>query len=89
MPGARIRHECLALAGAAVAGGALGGTFGAQGVVPMTVPDHPPYEEIEQRLTALLPIAIPAVTVSGMADGSFPATDHQPLRPPPHSRRSS
>ena len=52
------------------------------------VPDHPPYEEIEQRLTALLPIAIPAVTVGGMADGNFPATDHQPLRPP-HSRRSS
>ena len=39
MPGARIRHECLALSGAAVAGGALGGTFGALGVVPMTLPD--------------------------------------------------
>ena len=160
MPGARIHQECLALAGAAVAGGALGGTFGALGGVPVTLPDflmigapeagttalpasprtggriakviwtrnspawtfdeatlhpatvaldnpdcvdavlhscrhrlgfapgHPPYEEIEQRLTALLPIAIPAVTVGGMADGNFPATDHQPLRPP-HSRRSS
>jgi hypothetical protein len=50
-------------------------------------PDHPPYEEIEQRLAALP--AIPAVTPGGMADGNFPATDHQPLQPPPHSRRSS
>lgn len=89
MPGARIRHECLALSGAAVAGGALGGTFGALGVVPMTVPDHPPYEEIGQRLAALPAIAIPAVTLGGMADGNFPATNHQPLQPPPHSRRSS
>jgi hypothetical protein len=52
-------------------------------------PDHPPYEEIEQRLAALPAIAIPAVTLGGMADGNFPATDHQPLQPPPHSRRSS
>jgi hypothetical protein len=52
-------------------------------------PDHPPYEEIEQKLAALPAIAIPAVTAGGMADGNFPATDHQPLRPPPHSRRSS
>jgi hypothetical protein len=52
-------------------------------------PGHPPYEEIEQRLAALPTIAIPAVTSGGMADGNFPATDHQPLQPPPHSRRSS
>ena len=52
-------------------------------------PDHPPYEEIEQRLAALPAIAVPAVTLGGMADGNFPATDHQPLQPPPHSRRSS
>ena len=160
MPGARLRQECLALPGAAVAGAALGGTFGALGGVPVTLPDflmigapkagttalpasprtgriakviwtrnspawtfdeatlhratvaldnpdyvdvvlnscrhrlgftpdHPPYEEIEQRLAALPAIAIPAVTLGGMADGNFPATDHQPLQLPPHSRRSS
>ena len=52
-------------------------------------PDHPPYEEIEQRLAAPPAIAIPAVTLGGMADGNVPATDHQPLQPPPHSRRTS
>jgi hypothetical protein len=52
-------------------------------------PDYLPYEEIEQRLAALPAIAIPAVTPGGMADDNFPATDHQPLRPPPDSRRSS
>ena len=52
-------------------------------------PDHPPYEEIEQRLAALPAIAVPAVTPGGMADGNCPATDHQLLQPPPHSRRSS
>lgn len=160
MSGARIRQGCQALPGAAVAGGALGGTFGALGGVPVTLPDflmigapkagtaalsasprtgrtakviwmrnssawtfdeatlhratvildnpdcvdvvlhscrrrlgfapgHPPCEEIEQRLAALPAIAIPAVTPGGMADGNLPASDHQPLRPPPHSRRSS
>ncbi len=39
MPAARIGQECLALSGAAQAGGALGGTFGAPGGVPMTLPD--------------------------------------------------
>lgn len=39
MPGARTRQECLALSGAAVAGGALGGTSRALGGIPMTVPD--------------------------------------------------
>ena len=121
MPGARIRHECLALSGAAVTGERIAKVIwtrnpsawtsgeatlqratvaldnpGYAGVVlhscrhrPGFGPDHPPYEETEQRLAALPPIAIPAVTVSGMADGNFPATDHQPLQPPPHSRRSS
>jgi hypothetical protein len=51
-------------------------------------PGHPPYEEIEQRLAALPAIAIPAAP-GRMADGNFPVTDHQPLWPPPHSRRSS
>jgi hypothetical protein len=35
-------------------------------------PDHPPYEEIEQRLAAVPAIAIPAVTPGGMANGNFP-----------------
>ena len=52
-------------------------------------PDHPPQEEIEQRLAALPAIAVPAVIPGGMADASFPATDHQPIQPPPDSRRSS
>ena len=38
-------------------------------------PSHPPYEEIEQRLAALPPISVPAVTLDGMADGNFPVTD--------------
>jgi hypothetical protein len=42
------------------------------------------------RGLAVLPaIAIPAVTPGGMADGNFPAIDHQPLQPPPDSGRSS
>lgn len=52
-------------------------------------PDHPPYQEIEQRLAALPAIAVPAVTPGGMADANFPAADQQPVQPPPHSRRSS
>ena len=39
MPGARVHQNCLALSGAAVAGGALGGTSGALGGVPVTLPD--------------------------------------------------
>jgi hypothetical protein len=72
------------------------GNPGYPGVVPRScrhrpgfAPDNPPYEEIGQRLAALPAIAIPAVTLGGMADGNLPATDHQPLQPPPHSRRSS
>ena len=38
-------------------------------------PGHAPYEKIEQRLAALPPIPVPAVTLDGMADGNFPATD--------------
>ena len=52
-------------------------------------PDHPPYEEIEQRLAVLPAIAVPAVIPGGMADANFPAADQQPVQPPPDSRRSS
>jgi hypothetical protein len=52
-------------------------------------PGHPPYEEIEQRLAVLPAIAVPAVIPGGMADANFPATDQQPVQPPPDSRRSS
>jgi pimeloyl-ACP methyl ester carboxylesterase len=38
-------------------------------------PGHPRYEEMEQRLAALPAIPVPAVTLDGMADGNFPATD--------------
>jgi pimeloyl-ACP methyl ester carboxylesterase len=38
-------------------------------------PDHSPYHEIEDRLAALPPITVPAVTLDGLADGNFPATD--------------
>ena len=53
MPGARIRHECLALSGAAVAGGALGGTFGALGGVPVTLLDFLMIGAPEAGTTAL------------------------------------
>ena len=161
MSGARTRQECLALSGAAQASAAFGGTSGALGGTPVTLPDflmigapkagttalpasprtggriakvtwtrnspawmfdeaalhratvapgnpgcidvelhscryrlgfapdHPPYEEIEQRLAVLPAIAVPAVIPGGMADASFPAADQQPVQPPPDSRRSS
>jgi hypothetical protein len=38
-PGARIRQECLALSGAAQASAAFGGTSGALGGIPVTLPD--------------------------------------------------
>jgi pimeloyl-ACP methyl ester carboxylesterase len=38
-------------------------------------PSLPTYEDTESRLTALPAIAVPAVTLDGMADGNFPATD--------------
>jgi pimeloyl-ACP methyl ester carboxylesterase len=38
-------------------------------------PSHPPYDRFEAQLAAQPPIAVPAVTLDGMADGNFPATD--------------
>jgi pimeloyl-ACP methyl ester carboxylesterase len=36
---------------------------------------HPPYEQLEAQLAGQPPIAVPAVTLDGQADGNFPATD--------------
>jgi hypothetical protein len=58
-------------------------------VPPRIRAGSPQYEEIEQRLAALPAIAVPAVIPGGMADANFPATDQQPVQPPPDSRRSS
>jgi pimeloyl-ACP methyl ester carboxylesterase len=38
-------------------------------------PSFAPYDAIEQQLVALPPITVPAVTLDGLADGNFPATD--------------
>jgi pimeloyl-ACP methyl ester carboxylesterase len=38
-------------------------------------PGDPRYQEIEDRLAALPPVTVPAVTLDGLADGNFPATD--------------
>jgi pimeloyl-ACP methyl ester carboxylesterase len=38
-------------------------------------PSYPPYDEIEEKLAAQPPITVPAVTLDGLADGNFPATD--------------
>ena len=35
----------------------------------------PRYADLEQQLAGLPPIAVPAVTLDGLADGNFPATD--------------
>ena len=35
----------------------------------------PRYAELEERLASLPPIPVPAVTLDGLADGNFPATD--------------
>ena len=35
----------------------------------------PAYEDLERRLAALPPVTVPAVTLDGLADGNFPATD--------------
>ena len=160
MPGARIRQECLALSGAAQASAAFGGTFGALGGIPMTLPDflmigapkagttalpvsprtggriaevtwtrnspawmfdeatlhratvapgnpdcvdvelhscrhrlgfapgHPPYKEIEQAGRSAGD-RDPGRHSGRRGRRQFPATDHQPPRPPPDSRRSS
>jgi hypothetical protein len=160
MPGARICQDCLALSGAAVAGGALGGTSGALSGIPVTLPDflmigapkagttarpvsprtggriaevtwtrtspawmfdeatlhratvaldNPDYVDVvlhscrhrlgfepDHRRTRRLSRgwllcrrSRSAVIPGGMADAKFPATDHQPVQPPPDSRRSS
>jgi pimeloyl-ACP methyl ester carboxylesterase len=39
------------------------------------VPGYPAYEKIEARLAGQPAITVPAVTLDGMADGNFPATD--------------
>lgn len=38
-------------------------------------PGDPRYRESEDRLAALPPVTVPAVTLDGLADGNFPATD--------------
>jgi pimeloyl-ACP methyl ester carboxylesterase len=38
-------------------------------------PSYPPYDQIEQKLTAQPPITVPAVTLDGLANGILPATD--------------
>jgi pimeloyl-ACP methyl ester carboxylesterase len=38
-------------------------------------PSFPPYDEIEERLAAQPAITVRAVTLDGLADGNFPATD--------------
>jgi pimeloyl-ACP methyl ester carboxylesterase len=38
-------------------------------------PSYPPYGQIEQKLAAWPAITVPAVTLDGLADGNFPATD--------------
>ena len=38
-------------------------------------PGYPPYDQIEQKLAAQPAIPVPAVTLDGLADGNFPATD--------------
>jgi pimeloyl-ACP methyl ester carboxylesterase len=39
------------------------------------VPGQIEYAELQQRLSALPPITVPAVTLDGLSDGNFPATD--------------
>jgi pimeloyl-ACP methyl ester carboxylesterase len=41
-------------------------------------PGDPRYQELEDRLAALPPVTVPAVTLDGLADGNFPATDGSP-----------
>lgn len=38
-------------------------------------PGDPRYDELERRLGRLPPVAVPAVTLDGLADGNFPGTD--------------
>jgi pimeloyl-ACP methyl ester carboxylesterase len=39
---------------------------------------HPTYEALEQRLAAQPSISVPTMTLDGLADGNFPATDGTP-----------
>ena len=41
-------------------------------------PGYPPYEQSEKKLAAQPAIIVPAVTLDGLADGNFPATDGSP-----------
>jgi hypothetical protein len=60
-------------------------------------PGYPPYEDIERRLAAQPVIGVPAITLDGLTDGNYPATDgsataakfHGPRNPPPGSGRRS
>jgi pimeloyl-ACP methyl ester carboxylesterase len=38
-------------------------------------PSYPPYDQIEKKLAAQPAITVPAITLDGLADGNFPATD--------------
>jgi len=38
-------------------------------------PSYPPYDQTEEQLAAQPAITVPAVTLDGLADGNFPATD--------------
>lgn len=38
-------------------------------------PGYPQYEKMETELAAQPPITVPAITLDGLADGNFPATD--------------
>ena len=38
-------------------------------------PGHPPYDDLEDRLADQPPITVPTITLDGLADGNFPATD--------------
>ena len=38
-------------------------------------PSYPPYDQTENKLAAQPAITVPAVTLDGLADGNFPATD--------------
>ncbi len=38
-------------------------------------PGSPPYEQVEKKLAEQPAITVPAVTLDGLADGNFPATD--------------
>jgi pimeloyl-ACP methyl ester carboxylesterase len=41
-------------------------------------PGDPAHQELEDRLAGLPPVTVPAVTLDGLADGNFPATDGSP-----------